>query len=591
MRRNDKGRTKGELKMKFENILRAGALGTVLCAAAALSAQGNINVTVNGQPVAFENARPQMIGNRVLVPLRGVMEQLGAYVQWDPMSHTVTATRGGMDLTLRIGERAATVNGQAVNLDVPAMTIGGSTMVPLRFIGESLGADVRWDAANNSVLINTANAINNSQVNNYTPPNTTYQNPNQNQNYNSNNANSGAQTLRVNSFMHNATGWLKGGTPIHFTLDGTPGGQAVVNIPGVTGDIPMRETSAGHYEGDWMPTTSNGQPVTVRKALALARLTVNGQQQVVQAKSDLDVDTEAPVILDRYPTPDSTVATLRPQITVNFSDIGSGVSMDTVQMMFNGKNVTKQAVVTGNSITYTPMYDLAPGRYDVYARMFDNAGNTASSRWSFNVAGSSVNTLFSHTGTGNLAPGRVIDFDLRAEPGSRVSVNIGNRVNLPLTETGAGIYHGTYTVRNTDAFENDLVTASIVAPNGQTYTLQSPQRFGSASLMSPSATAPVIASPAPSDMATDPLVIRGSAPPNSTVQIHVDYATSVMGALRVNGALADVTTTTDAYGHFETRPISLNTFMKGTNTVYTVTATTLLPNGNKSNVTTMTLRQ
>ncbi len=49
------------------------------------------------------------------------------------------------------------VNGNEIKSDVPAQSIQGRTMVPLRAIGEALGADVKWDAGSNSVIITSAN--------------------------------------------------------------------------------------------------------------------------------------------------------------------------------------------------------------------------------------------------------------------------------------------------------------------------------------------------------------------------------------------------------------------------------------------------
>ena len=110
----------------------------------AVLAQG-ITVTVNGEPVRFAGIGPQQVQGRVMVPLRGVLEKLGAYVDWVPSTRTVVATRGDLDIQLPLGGRTARVNGRSVSLDVPAMSMAGSTMVPLRFVGETLGATVRWD--------------------------------------------------------------------------------------------------------------------------------------------------------------------------------------------------------------------------------------------------------------------------------------------------------------------------------------------------------------------------------------------------------------------------------------------------------------
>jgi hypothetical protein len=80
---------------------------------------------------------------------------MGATVDWDNATRTVTASRGNMDLILPLGSRIATVNGREVTLDVPARTMGGSTMVPLRFIGEALGARVSWENPTQTVYIET----------------------------------------------------------------------------------------------------------------------------------------------------------------------------------------------------------------------------------------------------------------------------------------------------------------------------------------------------------------------------------------------------------------------------------------------------
>jgi len=47
------------------------------------------------------------------------------------------------------------VDGQEVRGDVPAITFKGRTMVPVRFVSEALDANIEWDAANETVIINT----------------------------------------------------------------------------------------------------------------------------------------------------------------------------------------------------------------------------------------------------------------------------------------------------------------------------------------------------------------------------------------------------------------------------------------------------
>lgn len=45
------------------------------------------------------------------------------------------------------------VDGKEIKSDVPAQLVNGRTMVPLRVVGEALGADVAWDGAKNAVII------------------------------------------------------------------------------------------------------------------------------------------------------------------------------------------------------------------------------------------------------------------------------------------------------------------------------------------------------------------------------------------------------------------------------------------------------
>src|SRR5579864_6495533 len=111
-----------------------------------------VKVLVDGGPVAFD-VPPMIASGRVLVPLRGVFQRLGAEVFWDSGTQTVTADRGDTIITLRIGNNQAQINGQPTPMDVPAMLVGGRTLVPLRFISQALGSEVSWDETSATVQI------------------------------------------------------------------------------------------------------------------------------------------------------------------------------------------------------------------------------------------------------------------------------------------------------------------------------------------------------------------------------------------------------------------------------------------------------
>ncbi len=134
-------------------------LGTASAPLMTLPAQAQygapIGVVVNGTRINVGSVAPIREGGRVLVPLRGVLEALGATVGFDNSTSTVRAQRGATTIALRLGSTQAYVNGQLRNLDVPARTIDGRTVVPLRFMSEALGATVQYNAGQNAVYIST----------------------------------------------------------------------------------------------------------------------------------------------------------------------------------------------------------------------------------------------------------------------------------------------------------------------------------------------------------------------------------------------------------------------------------------------------
>lgn len=120
-------------------------------------AGGNVTVIVNGNTVGMENA-PVIENNRTLVPFRSVLEAMGAQVDWDANTKTVTCTLGEKTVSVQIGGDNMLANGETLPLDVPAKVIDSRTYVPLRAISEGLGAQVDWDNDTKTVSIVSAEA-------------------------------------------------------------------------------------------------------------------------------------------------------------------------------------------------------------------------------------------------------------------------------------------------------------------------------------------------------------------------------------------------------------------------------------------------
>jgi len=88
---------------------------------------------------------PIVQNGRTLVPVRFIAENFGAKVGWDDATQTVSLKTLAKEITLQIGSNLMMVGDSQVTLDVPAQTIGGRTLIPLRALVEALGKEVLWD--------------------------------------------------------------------------------------------------------------------------------------------------------------------------------------------------------------------------------------------------------------------------------------------------------------------------------------------------------------------------------------------------------------------------------------------------------------
>jgi hypothetical protein len=90
---------------------------------------------------------------RTLVPLRYLSEAFGAKVDWNNDKQEAVVNWRGRTITVPIGKDTALVDGHQVRLDQPAVLWKDRTMVPLRFLMEAVGATVEWDDVNSFVHI------------------------------------------------------------------------------------------------------------------------------------------------------------------------------------------------------------------------------------------------------------------------------------------------------------------------------------------------------------------------------------------------------------------------------------------------------
>jgi len=106
-----------------------------------------LEIRFNGQEIKSE-VSPVIINGSTLVPVRLLSETMGFNVQWDENTETVNISNANKKIMISLNSNTAYVNEDTVELAVPAQNIDGHVLAPLRFIVESLGLEIVWDAEN-----------------------------------------------------------------------------------------------------------------------------------------------------------------------------------------------------------------------------------------------------------------------------------------------------------------------------------------------------------------------------------------------------------------------------------------------------------
>ena len=110
-----------------------------------------VEIYLDGQKIETDVA-PRIVKDRTLVPIRFISESLGYKVDWDNDARKVLID-GESSISLTIDQKNMLVNGKSVSLDVAPTIIEDRTMVPLRAISEAFGLFVDWDHENYRVIL------------------------------------------------------------------------------------------------------------------------------------------------------------------------------------------------------------------------------------------------------------------------------------------------------------------------------------------------------------------------------------------------------------------------------------------------------
>ena len=122
---------------RIARILTLALIVTCLLSLPTLAIELPIRVVVNGTKINFPDAEPFIDENsRTQVPIRFVGEALGANVSWDGNTKKVTITLNGKKVVLQIGNKNYEVNGQQKQMDTVALLKESRTFVPVRFVSK-----------------------------------------------------------------------------------------------------------------------------------------------------------------------------------------------------------------------------------------------------------------------------------------------------------------------------------------------------------------------------------------------------------------------------------------------------------------------
>ena len=142
------------LKKKMISIAAVVAITATIGSGCVLAKSNDITVTYDGEKISFD-VQPEIVDDRVMVPMRTIFETFGAKVKWDSDTQTITAKKKSKTIQMTIGSSDMIKNNETYSFDVSPIIEDGRTLVPIRAISDMLGLDVEWNEKNNTVTITT----------------------------------------------------------------------------------------------------------------------------------------------------------------------------------------------------------------------------------------------------------------------------------------------------------------------------------------------------------------------------------------------------------------------------------------------------
>lgn len=115
----------------------------------------NPTMYVNGMATSFgeNDTMPRLSGNETLLPICGIMESLGGSVEWNEENKSATINYNGSTVVFTLGSNEVTVNGQSLTTDSAPEIINNRIMLPIRTVSDTLGLRLEWSEPTQTITI------------------------------------------------------------------------------------------------------------------------------------------------------------------------------------------------------------------------------------------------------------------------------------------------------------------------------------------------------------------------------------------------------------------------------------------------------
>ena len=344
-----------------------------------------IAIVVNGEELAA-NPAPRMAGGRLVVPVVRIYSALGITVQ--RQGDELVASAPSKRIVITRGSSRAMVDNRPVMMDAPAMAIDGATYVPLRFVADSLGAQVSYDSKAERVEVISLVVGRTPGIEQHTP---------------------GGSTQIV-------------GDVSAVDLDSAP--ESITVVRGASARTISITSDAAIVVQDVVTRTET--------AASLADVHVGDAVSVV-----LRSDGRVARVVARYASRAGTIAAVSSSAFVLQS--GYIVTPDkSTQITLNGRPAQVADLKVGDSVTVRLNPDTGEKRQIVVSREIPASPQPAGAA---QIAAITVDAA------GPLKAGDAFTVTLRGTPGGKATFDLGAyATNLPMTESSPGTYVARYTI-------------------------------------------------------------------------------------------------------------------------------------------------